>query len=112
MRGDVSQLHLCKLSFFLGQSQVGIMPDFVQVFGQQEFGRQVLCVPVSGQAGQNRAVGIEDEELDVMRAGAISCIDGVFVWHMFARGTGIPGVLNVFVAADKIAFVYTLGWFG
>ena len=68
-------------------------------------------MPVAGQAGENCAVAVEYEELNIMGAGAVGCVYRRFVGAMFAGCSGITCIVDILITDNITVFEQREDWF-
>lgn len=74
----------------------------IELFSQFQFFQQVIFIPVTGQTGKHSAVAGQDENLQIVRTGAVARIDGIAVEGVYAGVAGI-GLAGYVAVADHVA---------
>ncbi len=69
-------MYLGELGVFLLAGQFGVFPDRIQLVREFQFVDQILRVPISGQHGQNRPVGRQNKDLNIVRSRSVRGVDG------------------------------------
>ena len=83
-----------------------VQPNIVQLIGEFQLVDKVCPDSSILEARQNSAVGGQDEQLDIMRSGAVCCVDGFAVRFVQTGCAGIFLMRNVPITTNKIVFEY------